>query len=306
MKVFDLHCDTVSTCMAANRELYENEGQLDVKRGISFDRWVQTFAFWLDDIYRGEEAWTQFEAQYAFWLRQTAKHPEAYEFYQGGEATRKRCCNMLLSVEGGAVLGGRLDRVQTLSDKGISFLTLTWNGANELASGALSEGGLTVFGEEVLAELERCDIIADVSHLNEQSFYDVAARARRPLIATHSNAKAVYSHPRNLSDEQIRYLIDHHGLIGLNFYPPFVNGQDDCSLDDLCRHAEHILSLGGEHVLALGSDFDGASMPSAIREIKGLEKLYESMLKYFHEEQTDRIFYDNAARFADEWFGLNP
>jgi len=66
------------------------------------------------------------------------------------------------------------------------------------------------------------------------------------------------------------------------------------------------LSLGGEHVLALGSDFDGASMPSAIREIKGLEKLYESMLKYFHEEQTDRIFYDNAARFADEWFGLNP
>lgn len=297
MNFFDLHCDTISTCLQTGRQLYDNHLHLSLKQGENLENWIQTFAFWIDDCYRGESAWENFKQQYAYFVKQHELWSQKLRLLDGVPA--RGYCNALLSVEGGAVLGGKLERVKILSDMNIRFLTLTWNGRNELASGAMEQGGLTPFGKEVLSELERHGIIADVSHLNEESFYEVAELSQNPIIATHSNAKRICDHPRNLTDEQISVIFNKGGLIGINFYPRFVTGEDDCSLDDICLHIEHMLALGGENQIALGSDFDGAVMPKILPGIKSLDKLYNSMIKYFNEDITNHIFYENALRFVN-------
>lgn len=301
MRFFDLHCDTISTCLTQGKGLFENDLQLDLKRGLAFDLWVQTFAFWIEDSYRGEAAWEHFCAQYAFFQSEYAKNAERITLFQPGAAPEKGLCHAILAVEGGAVLAGKIERVKELSERGIAILTLTWNGDNELGCGVFgSGGGLTDFGKQAVLALEREKILPDVSHLNEQGFYDLCRMTEGPILATHSNGKTICPHPRNLTDEQLAEIIRRGGLVGLNFYPVFVNGEQDCSIDEILRHAEHILSLGGEQVLSIGSDFDGATMPAALPEIKKVEKCYISMVKYFGKEIADRIFYENAMCFFKE------
>ncbi len=300
MNVFDLHCDTVSACLEQGKSLYENDLQLDVQRGLSFEQWVQTFAFWIDDRYRGENAWNHFLTQYAFWAQEALKNRQAVTFLSDSHRVIPHHCNALLSIEGGAALGGCLERIKEIKKMGISFLTLTWNGSNELGSGVSGTGGLTSLGREAVKELERQNVIVDVSHLNEEGFWDVAQIAEKPFIATHSNYRVLQEHPRNLKKEQVLELIQRQGLIGINFYPMFVTGGQDCRIEDIIRHIDGILSLGGEQVLSLGSDFDGARMPRDLSGIKGLEKLYQSMIKYFGKETTNCIFFDNAMRFVSE------
>ena len=119
------------------------------------------------------------------------------------------------------MLGGRLERVQDLKDRGVAMLTLTWNGENELGRGVLSPGdtGLTPFGRRAVRALERAGIVVDVSHASPELFWDVAELAERPIVASHSNAKAVCGHPRNLTKEQFLAIRDRGGLVGLNFLP---------------------------------------------------------------------------------------
>lgn len=299
MNLFDLHCDTVSTCLNQGKRLLENDLQLDLKRGAMFDRWIQTFAFWIDDCYRGEDAWNHFLDQYAFFEKEYMENQDDICLYAG--KVRPGCCNALLSIEGGAALAGRLERIETIKKMGISFLTLTWNGENELGAGASHTGGLTPLGKEAIPELERQNVVIDVSHLSEKGFWDVAKISEKPFVATHSDVWELCKHPRNLKKEQILELIQRKGLIGINFYPVFVTGGQNCRIEDIIRHIEGILSLGGEQVVALGSDFDGALMPQDLSEIKGLEKLYQSMIKYFGTEITNCIFYDNAMRFLSDF-----
>lgn len=294
MNVFDLHCDTASRMLKKREPLKQNTGQLDLERGANFDHWVQTFAFFEEDDIRGEEAWNCLEAQYRYLCMELAEND--LSLYDGVEQP----VSAMLAVEGGGMLGGNLSRIELLAERGIQMLTLTWNHANEWAGGAQDRGGLTAFGREGVRELEHCGILADVSHLNRQSFRDVVRIARKPLVATHSNADAVYPHPRNLQDDEIRAVLASGGLIGLNFFPFFVNGTEDCSFGELARHAEHFLLLGAERQLCLGSDFDGASMPSELNSVKQLEKLYPFMVKYFGEECTKGLFFENAARFFKE------
>lgn len=109
-----------------------------------------------------------------------------------------------------------------------------------------------------MKELEKNRIVIDVSHLNTLGFWDLCEIAERPFLATHSNCFEICPHKRNLDDLQIREIIRRKGLIGINFYPIFINGESDASFQEIRRHIRHILSLGGEDVIAVGSDFDGA------------------------------------------------
>lgn len=297
--VFDLHCDTVLACLKQGAELKRNHLQLDLERGLeTAERWIQTLAFFIDDCYRGEDAWNHFGDQYRLMRRFLEENSEAIRLWRPTSFPTDPCCQAMLSVEGGAVLGGKLERIGELYRLGVAMMTLVWNGENELGSGIDGCGeGLTAFGKNAVREMEQNGMVVDVSHLNDAGFYDVERLAKKPFVATHSNARALCAHPRNLTDEQIRCIIDRRGLIGLNFYPLFVNGGQEYAIDELIRHAEHILSLGGERILALGSDFDGADMPAAIPDIKGLENLYQSMIKYFGTEITKDVFFGNAAEF---------
>ena len=178
------------------------------------------------------------------------------------------------------------------------MLTLTWNGENELAGGSAITGGLKPFGRDALRELERCDIVADVSHLNDESFWNVIKAARRPLAATHSNSRKICNVPRNLTDDQFRCLAQQGGLVGLNFYTGFLReDREHTCMEDILRHAEHFLNLGGEDVLALGSDFDGADMPHDLPDCGALPQLAQRLREAFGFTLTEKICYKNALDF---------
>lgn len=180
------------------------------------------------------------------------------------------------------------------------MLTLTWNGTCELGDGAMviHPKGLTEFGRQAIPKLEQYRIAIDISHASEPLFYDVAEIASKPLAASHSNAKAICNHPRNLTNEQIQVIKESGGLIGLNFHPPFLKKDGIATVEDLIAHAEYFLSMGTQDILAIGSDFDGADLPQGISGIEGIHSIYERFLQLgYSQTLINKIFYTNAQKF---------
>lgn len=301
MKLFDLHCDTLTEAMKSGKKLAENDLQLSFAKGEAYTPWIQAMAVFVPDSLRGDAAREYFDRAYAYLQGQLAENPQM-TFCKNCTTLRETVQavgqGVMLTVEGGAVFAGRTGAVRELAECGVRMVTLTWNGVNELGGGAGEPGGLTEFGKAALVEMEQYRMVPDISHASDELFWDVCETTAVPLVASHSNARKVCGHRRNLTDEQIREIIRRRGLIGINLYPEFVTGEKDASFDDLFRHVEHVLSLGGENVLAMGTDFDGASMPSEIPNLSALEDFYEDLLRRnLKEKRVDAMFFGNAYKF---------
>lgn len=166
----------------------------------------------------------------------------------------------VISIEGGEVFEGKLSRLHEFDDRArLRMVALTWNHENEIGypSAIDQEGALKPFGRELIREMDRLGILTDSSHLSDRGFYDACELSSLPVIASHSNARRLCTVNRNLTDDQIRAIIEKNGYIGINFYSNFLVSAGSCTLDDVLRHMDHILGLGGENVLGFGSDFDG-------------------------------------------------
>lgn len=279
MKFFDLHSDTITECCKQNKSLAENDLHISIEKGEYLEEWTQVFAIWMPDEIRGKAAEEYYE-------KVLSKYRE--------EIKNAKNVKPVLAVEGGSALAGKLENVEKLFSDGVKIITITWKTDNELGSGSFSEidKGLTPFGKEAVREMVKRKIIPDVSHLSDKSFYDLCDTTDFPFIASHSDCYSVNPHVRNLKDEQIKIIIERKGLIGLNFYNTFLGG--DGSSEMLIKHAEHILGLGGEDVLALGSDFDGCSINEEMRGIDKMQNLYDVFFYRFGQKITDKIFYENA------------
>lgn len=166
----------------------------------------------------------------------------------------------ILSLEGADSIEGDIGKLRTFYRLGVRAIGLTWNFANEVADGVMEKrgGGLTNFGYEVIEEMNRLGMMIDVSHLSEQGFWDVINISNTPIMASHSNAKSVFNHPRNLTDEQIKAIIKCNGMIGVTYVRDFTSNNVNPSINDLLFHIDHIVNLGGEKNIGFGSDFDGA------------------------------------------------
>lgn len=305
MNLFDLHCDTLTACLERGESLYENAGQLSLRRGAAYAPWLQCFAVWIPDDLRGASAFARFSAA-ADLLTQTVKtYPDRIrqcfcrEDFEKAEQAGQ--CGAILTIEGGAALGGRLENLELAFRRGVRVMTLTWNGRCELGDGCgvRHAGGLTAFGKEVVRRMQTLGMVPDLSHASDALFWDTASATDGLLIATHSDARRICGHPRNLTDEAFLEIRRRNGLAGLNFCPAFL--REDASracAEDLLRHAEHFLSLGGENTLSMGSDFDGTDLPDGIRGIESMEDLAEMFLRHGYSEALVRkIFYENARAF---------
>ncbi len=313
MRFLDLHCDTITECLAQNYSLRENPLHLDARRANCFDAWVQVFAIWIPDTLRGADAWRYFEANETFFKEQMrlCDMPHCTRFSELTQALSSKRKAAILAVEGGAVLGGETERVDEIFRRGVRILTLTWNAENELGYGCQSRGGhLKPFGRDVLRRMNDLGLIADVSHLDRTGFYDVLERSDRPVLASHSTSEAVldktrtdsddkrFSMRRALSDDQIRALSSHGGLIGLNFCGSFLGDPGDDGVQAALRHAAHILEQGGEDVLAIGSDFDGCTMHPALSGVDRIPSLKEAFLQNgFGHALCEKIFFENGLHF---------
>lgn len=287
MKLFDLHCDTLYRSTEEDKRLKSNDLYIDIDRGRKYKPWHQCFAIWIPDGITINERQELFERNLTKFNKEIA--PCATEEF-----------SPILTVENLSVAGENLEYLSYLKGVSVQMATLTWNCANEVGGGADTDIGITDFGRAAVTKMEDIGMIIDVSHASERLFFDVCDNTKKPFVATHSNAKSVCPNPRNLSDEQIRIIIQRGGIIGLNFHKLFVSDKRNPKFSDILRHAEHILSLGGEHALSIGSDFDGANILNRLKGIESMESLTEYFLKHnLSERLVDDIFFGNAAEFFD-------
>lgn len=208
------------------------------------------------------------------------------------------------AIEGGHALEDDLDHLSEFHRRGVRTMTLTWNNSNEWADGCGDEGphgGLTARGREIVAAMEELDMIVDVSHAARSTFDDVLATARRPLIASHSCARALRDHPRNLDDEQLRAIADTGGVACVNFYPPFLVAEGEATLDILLDHIERFLDVAGPNHVGLGSDFDGIpSTPLQVDDVSCLPRVTEGLLRRgCPEEHVTKLLGENLLRVFD-------
>ena len=265
--------------------------------------WCQCCAVFIPDELRGEEAIAYYDLHQRNFHRQMESLADkvlpcrAAADTEAAWSTGKTAA--ILTVENGSALAGRLDRIETLVRDGVRMMTLTWNGENEIASGNVTDHGLSPFGREAVRVLERQGIVVDVSHLNDHSFEDLLKVAKKPFAASHSNARAVCGHKRNLTDEQIREMVKRNCLIGLNYCQDFLRAGDrPATLDDLYRHVEHFLELGAERCLALGSDADGTDVPPGLDSPERFAGLYQYFLdRGLSSAQAEGILWKNALDF---------
>ena len=247
--------------------------------GEKFDKWTQTFAVWIKDD--AENPYLLYKSILSDFKKKSENKPHNL--------------NPIFSVEGGAVLENDSDRIYELKTDGIKFLTLTWNGENNIAGGVKTDKRLTDFGKTVIGKMNKLKIGCDLSHLNEKSFFDAIEIAEYP-IATHSNCKKICNHPRNLSDEQIKALCDRGGIIGLCFYPLFLG---DDVMQKIYENICHIADMGYIDNIAIGSDFDGGLMDKSLDNIAKIPDLYSFLSeKGLEISFLDKIFYKNANNYV--------
>ncbi|ARU62548.1 hypothetical protein CBW65_17450 [Tumebacillus avium] len=207
----------------------------------------------------------------------------------------------LLSIEGGDCIQSDLRILRAMYRLGVRAMGLTWNQSNCIADGCGErvDRGLTAFGRDVVREMNQLGMIVDVAHLGEKGFWDVMDIAQAPVIASHANARAIHDHRRNLHDDQLKALFATGGLVGVTFVPMFV-GDGTVSIDDLMRHVDHILELGGEDHLGIGSDFDGIERTlTDLRHGEDLPNLQERLLQAYGEPIMKKIMGGNFKRVID-------
>ena len=305
--LIDLHCDTLADWMYANTgnpdTLDDPERVLSLSAMPEEVNWAQFYAVFIPDEEQGQAAVDYFEKNRLNFERQMEKFSARIAPCRGAAdmetawAAGKTAA--FLTNENGTPINGDLSRIKELADQGVCCITLVWNGDYEIGSGHTTEKGLTEFGKAVVTEMEKQGILIDVSHLNDAGFADLLKVATKPFIATHSNARSVCGHKRNLTDDMIREMVKRDCLIGLNYFVKFL--EDDGvvdSLDSLYRHIEHFFALGAQKNLALGSDYDGATLPDCLNTPAKAAGIYEYLLsRGMSEELAQGIMYKNAQEF---------
>ncbi len=328
MRIFDLHCDTVDALAlrdvsatfsdqlgnATTGDLADNSLHLagNRMRAVS-DGWAQCYAVWVPDDLTGTglSPLGFYDRCQHYFAGQMEAHPDVFaQARHAGDVEQALSAGKvaaLLTVENATPVTS-LDVLDRMAADGVRMITLTWNGANQIAGGAQEPGGLTSFGKQVVRRMGELGITVDVSHLSDQGLADVLVATDAPLVASHSNARAMCNHPRNLTDSQFRAIAERGGLVGINYYRAFIREMSEgeaasptreVTFDELSAHIEHFLDLGGEKVLALGSDFDGSEVPAWLDGCEQVPSLIDRLASRFGADIAHGIAYDNAASFFD-------
>lgn len=304
--VFDLHCDTGYALLGEDRNsagsLKKNDLHIDMERAGKLAGYAQCFACFTTPFM---EEWfhispiTIFERELATIQREIDKNKRkiglAYSAADVRSNLEKGKASAILTLEGTAGFGYDPALLEDLYMIGFRMATLTWNEQNPLAGSNQTGGGLTEQGREFVREAQRLGMIIDVSHLSDEAFWDIVDVTAAPIIASHSNSRAVCDISRNLTDDMFRQICKVGGVVGLNQYAKFVGEKPN--LDTVCDHVLHFLELDpeGTHI-ALGADLDGCDeLTDGFDGIQSYPTLADKMLERGISEQIIRnIFWNNA------------
>ena len=289
--LFDCHCDTISRVIAEGGSLRKNGFHTDLERLHKFAPCAQVFAVCAETLDRPVE---KADAM----LRRLSQEIEensdivmlCLNFHDIKKAAESGKVAVFISIEGCE----QISSLESAYQDGVRVLHPTWNFDNELCGAAMGSGkGLTEKGRAFVKKAQHMGFALDMSHISERGFWDTLEACEKPVIAGHSNAKALCNVPRNLTDEQFNALVAVGGGAGINLYPEFLGlGKD---INAVIAHIEHFLSLGGERSVFLGCDFDGIdSTPTGLDGVQKLDKLYNELLNRNYPEALVRaLFWDN-------------
>ena len=327
MKVVDMHCDTISELLHARERgeeasILENHLHIDLNRMQKGDYLLQNFAMF---VHLGKTADPFHYAMKLVDLFYNELEPysdrigivKSWEDIEENQKAGKM--SAMLTLEEGGICKGDLSCLRDFYRLGARMMTITWNFPNELGfpngkdesvSPARSvpdtEHGLTETGIAFVQEMERIGMIIDISHLNDAGIRDIFHYTKKPFVASHSNARALARHPRNLTDEMIRALAERGGVAGINYYAPFLKDADKkmplqglCS--DMVAHMKHMKQVGGIGCIGLGSDFDGIDTATEMKDCSGMQLLADEMSREgFTSGEIEAVFHDNVLRVYRE------
>ena len=306
--IIDLHCDTILACEEKQLSLYQNNLHVDLCKLKAAHAYAQCFAIFIDQEdckKRKLSPHQRYKQVYEYYREQLLQNSTLIApLYETSALQKNRDADRIsaiLTVEGGEVLEGKLSNLDILYEDGVRALTFTWNYENEIAYPNGSTKGLKLFGYEVIERMNEIGMIIDISHLSDAGFYDVITHSNKPVAATHSCVRALCAHSRNMTDDMLRKLGEHGGIIGLNFYSRFLQERGTTStMQQVLLHARHIVDVAGIDALALGSDYDGIDCELEWKDYSGMPKLLDFLSCEFHESEMEKICYRNAERFLHE------
>ena len=316
LPVIDLHCDTIYQLYTHPQStLAHNQFQLDLPKMQKANYLLQNFAIFIDKNefthpYQTALAMIQrFKAELAK-NRHAIQQVTCYDDILSNQQTNK--ISALLTLEGGEIIEGNLGYLEHLYTLGARMMTLTWNYPNSIGFPnsiywqantqqlCLDQEGLTNFGIEVVEKMNQLKMIIDVSHGSDQLVLDVLKHSHQPIVASHSNARGLCKHPRNLSDDLLRQIANHQGLVGLNFYEYFLKdpASNQHLTDAVIDHIKYITNLIGTDHLAFGSDFDGISVHPDLPNAEIFSIFIHKLQKAgFSSSEIEKIFYRNVLQF---------
>lgn len=328
MKYIDLHADTILPILQQGEaaSLYENDQtHIDIKRLQNGKALAQCFAVWLpnanfeqieveakynpatpeEDIAYIDLAVDRLNRE----IEKNAEHiawaKSAGEIRANEEAGK---ISAILTLEDARAVDNSLENIERFHQQGFQMIGLLWNEENcfgypNSPDATLNMKGLKPFGIEGIQLMDELGIVIDVSHLNDGGISDVLKYSKKPVVATHSNARTIANHPRNLLDEHIRGIAESGGVVGVCISPRFLRGYDenDSTIDDMIRHLDHIYQVGGEDVLAIGTDFDGTSGNIEVDSPAKMPMLFDRLASHgWPEARIEKLAYGNALRVFEK------
>lgn len=323
MKFIDLHCDTLMKTADSqkNISLLENEiTSVDFKRMKKGGSLAQFFAVFMptEEIFKEYIGKVIDDDEYIDTLVSTLKKEImenkdiislAYSYDDIVRNEKDGRMSAILTIEDGRSVQGSLDKLKHYYDMGIRLMSLTWNFENCFGypnsdDKEIMGKGMKKFGKEAVEYMNELGMIVDVSHISDGGFYDVAEISKKPFVASHSNARDISPHKRNLTDHMIKTLAEKGGVAGINFAPHFLQPDtttDMSTVELMVRHLNHMKNIGGEDLVALGSDLDGIGGELEVDSIHKMPMIFDALQKDgWSHSQIEKLAYKNTLRVIRE------
>lgn len=319
MRLIDMHCDTIGKIMDIDKQgdFHNNLCSVNIpemKKAESLAQFFACFTYLGDYIDNGgyDKCYEHALDMLSFFEKQMSIYEKDIAIARTYEEIQKNNQNgklsAIITVEEGGILNGKMERLHTLYERGVRLVTLMWNYENCLGypnskDSVLMKNGLKPFGFEVVERMGELGMIVDISHASDGSFWDVIKSSQGPVVASHSNCRALCNHPRNLTDEMIRALAEKGGVSGLNLYGVFLGTPNESRIDEMAAHLMHMINVGGSEFPAIGTDFDGFRGMDVLEipMLSDMEKLWSYLKKKgLSEGQLEKIWNGNVLRILRE------
>ncbi|MBR2240313.1 MAG: dipeptidase [Clostridia bacterium] len=307
MYFIDGHCDTLSKALDENMDLNKNDLQFSFDRANKLGGGIQIMACFVDTEFLNSKNAGFIRCNNILGkLKEYEENNNCKVLIENKEevekAKKSNDTKVILSIENGSAISGNLDNVEYFYNQGVRMMSITWNDDNELGCGAKTrtDKGLTKLGNEYVKTLDKRNIIIDVSHSSEKTFWDVISIAKRPVVASHSNVYEICNNPRNIKDSQIKAIAKTGGIIGICFYSDFLNSNSRANVKDIVEHIKYIKKIVGINYIGLGSDFDGMNSKKTAEGLENISKvnniIKELEIQGFSCEEIVKIMWKNWYR----------